>query len=265
MALLHAIPAFADNLATIIVPPLLGHGLPIKITKSGSYQLSGNVVATNTTAISISAPNVTLDLNGNTVSCTGCQGVPGIVSSGAVTAIKNGAVTGFGGTSSGSSYGIQFQAAGGSLNNVSVTANYIGVEAGAGADLVVSNSSVTNNSLTGISSTAANLTVINTVASGNALNGIEIANGLITGSTITGNGTIGNGLRAGIIYNANGGGVNVTNCIITNNSVFGIADEGSGTAPLGYGSSTFGGNAQDIGADSNLFSMKNNVNAGGVF
>ena len=34
MALLHAIPALADNLATIIVPPLLGHGLPIKITKS---------------------------------------------------------------------------------------------------------------------------------------------------------------------------------------------------------------------------------------
>jgi hypothetical protein len=39
MALLHAIPAFADNLATIIVPPVLGHGLPIKITKSGRYRL----------------------------------------------------------------------------------------------------------------------------------------------------------------------------------------------------------------------------------
>jgi hypothetical protein len=125
--------------------------------------------------------------------------------------------------------------------------------------------SVTNNSLTGISSTAANLTMINTTASGNALNGIEIATGLITGSTIIGNGTIGSGLRAGILFNANGGSVNVTNSIIANNSVFGIAEEGGFSGALGFGSSTFGGNTVDIGADPNLFSMKNNVNAGGVF
>jgi hypothetical protein len=88
---------------------------------------------------------------------------------------------------------------------------------------------------------------------------------LITGSRITGNGIGGSNTRGGIIFAANGGTVNVTNNLIANNAVFGIGLEGGFTGTLGYGSNSFGGNTEDLSSASNLVSMKNNVNAGGVF
>jgi hypothetical protein len=174
LACAYSVPALAYNYnATVIYPSVL----PYKITKSGSYQLGGNLVAAKTTAINISAANVTLDLNGFTISCTACQGVPGIVSSGTGTAITNGTLTGFGGTGTGNPYGIQFQAAGGSLDHVTATGNYVGVYGASGADVVVTNSSVVNNTWTGISCPSSQLTVMNTTASGNGLDGIELAAG----------------------------------------------------------------------------------------
>ena len=51
-------------------------GFPFGITQSGSYKLSGNLVATTgKQAILISANNVVLDLNGFNISCT--LGPPG--------------------------------------------------------------------------------------------------------------------------------------------------------------------------------------------
>jgi hypothetical protein len=270
-----SLPAFADELATVISP---GVGLPYKITQPGSYQLGGNLAAEGTTAIDITAANVTLDLNGFTISCAACQtllqvftppGVPGIVSSGTGTTIQNGTVTGFGGTGTGNPYGIQFQAAGGRLDHLRVTGNYIGVYGASGADVVVTNSSVVNNTWKGISCPNSQLTVMNTTVSGNGHFGIELASGLITGSTITGNGGSGEFVRGGITFAGNGGTVNVTNNLIANNVFSGISMEGfPGTGTLGYGSNTFAGNCcgGDVPGDSlNFISMKNNVNANGVF
>src|SRR5436190_2248196 len=44
--------------------------VPFTISASGSYYLTGNLAVTTGTAITISADNVTLDLNGFTISST---------------------------------------------------------------------------------------------------------------------------------------------------------------------------------------------------
>ena len=73
-------------------------GFPISITQPGSYRLSGNLTApANTGAIAITANNVTLDLNGFTVTSTivdvGPFGaVNTILIGGADVTIKNGSV-----------------------------------------------------------------------------------------------------------------------------------------------------------------------------
>jgi len=263
-----SIPALADNYATAISPFGVGNEAPYNITHPGSYQLTGDLVTTTTTAIKISAANVTLDLNGFTISCSVCRGVPGIVSSGTGTTVQNGTFGGFGGTGAGNPYGIQFEAAGGRVDHVTVEWNYIGVYGASGAEVVVTNSRVVNNTWKGISCPNSQLTVMNTTVSGNGHFGIELAAGLITGSTITGNGSSGELTRGGIIFAGNGGMVNVTNNLIANNTFAGISSEGLTEAGvLGYGSNTFGGNCcgGDVTADSTLISMKNNVNAGGVF
>jgi hypothetical protein len=76
-------------------------GLPIKITKSGSYFLGGNLAVTTktTTAIIVNASNVTINLNGFVISGLGSSATSGIgISASAATGviILNG-ITGYGG------------------------------------------------------------------------------------------------------------------------------------------------------------------------
>ncbi len=87
-------------------------GFPIIICKSGSYRLSGNltVSAINTDAIDINAGNVTIDLNGFTISgpascvtgtypvqCSNVGSGIGISSHADFNTVRNGTVRGFGG------------------------------------------------------------------------------------------------------------------------------------------------------------------------
>src|SRR5947207_5818225 len=54
-------------------------GFPVTISVAGSYRLSGNLTVpdANTTAISITAKNVTIDLNGfSIIGPTVCTGIP---------------------------------------------------------------------------------------------------------------------------------------------------------------------------------------------
>ena len=75
LACMLAMPAFAvDGVTEInqvranagLVTPTDAAGFPVTIGESGSYRLTGNLLVTNvnTTAIEITVPNVTLDLNG---------------------------------------------------------------------------------------------------------------------------------------------------------------------------------------------------------
>jgi hypothetical protein len=77
-------------------------GLPFKITKSGSYFLGGNLAVTTktTTAIIVNASNVTINLNGFTISGLGASATSGIgINASAATGviIANGIITGYGG------------------------------------------------------------------------------------------------------------------------------------------------------------------------
>jgi hypothetical protein len=75
-------------------------GLPIKITKSGSYFLGGNLAVTTktTTAIIVKVDNVTINLNGFIISGlgTGSSGVGIDASIANGVTITNGTVTGYG-------------------------------------------------------------------------------------------------------------------------------------------------------------------------
>src|SRR5262249_39467229 len=169
----------------------------------------------------------------------------------------NGNVTGFNvnpnaGAGGNQPYGLFFQATEAKVDHVTATYNGYGIFVNDGLDLMVTNSSASNNSNVGINAgPTGTLSVINSKANNN-FDGIVIGNGLVTGSVISGNAASGGGLRGGILVFTS---ANITNNLITNNAVFGIAAAGFSTPVVGYGSNTFSGNAQDVGAVSSIVSM----------
>lgn len=160
-------------------------GLPVQITEGGSYRLTGNLTLSGagspTSMISINASNVTLDLNGFSVRCSGAGG----------------------GSCSGSTSGIT-----GTANRVTVRNGFIADMPGDGIDLQGSNLrglgiQALNNGGDGIAlGTATTLMgggvysgmlVESSVASGNGGNGIAVGRAsLIRGCVSLGNG--GNGI-----------------------------------------------------------------------
>ncbi len=107
-------------------------GFPYKITQSGSYKLSGNlVVSTHVDAIDIGANNVTLDLNGFTISNVSTDACAGLLpcaftavgvnsTSNYGVTVRNGALSGFG-------TGVALQ---GAFNNMAEEIKALGVNTG---------------------------------------------------------------------------------------------------------------------------------------
>ncbi len=211
------------NQATVIS----AGGFPYKITLPGSYKLSGNlVVGGNMHGIDIQADNVTLDLNGfsitGPVSCTGavscqgnvCQGpvctpfsqVAGVHSGNRNITVKNGSIRGFG-------FGIDLEASA-IVSDVHATSNFQAGIYVAGPSVIVhcqassqgsdgihaegpatiSESAATNNGNDGIY--AVDSTLLHNLAYGN-LEGIEIVGGTAIGNAITRNAS--QGLRIGYL------------------------------------------------------------------
>jgi hypothetical protein len=176
-------------------------GFPYQITQSGSYQLTGNlVVPANTDGIDILANNVTLDLNGFTISgqvtCTGAgpslactgpvSGPPhGILSSVASNiTVRNGSVVGF-------FDGVELNGQGGLVEEIHASGNSnTGILIGSG----VARRNTANLNLVGI--VAFSSTVTENVANFNSEFGLSISAGGVYGSnTFQGNGAfpVGNG------------------------------------------------------------------------
>jgi hypothetical protein len=111
-ALLFSAPVFAVDGVVLINQStvMAAGGFPYKITQPGSYKLSGNlVVSGGSDGIDIEASNVSLDLNGFTISgpntctgagaslsCTRASGGYGIFAGpSTTTTIRNGSIVGF--------------------------------------------------------------------------------------------------------------------------------------------------------------------------
>jgi hypothetical protein len=262
-------PAFAAGVTLISQATVqTSGGFPYVIAQSGSYQLSSNLVVpcgSGANGINITASNVTVDLNGFTISCSATNTATGI-QAGAVTGITimNGAVTGFGSSAQG--YGIDF--IGGPAYSgtswtakayqVQVTQNGTGIYAGENTLLTVAESVVNNNAAYGIfAGSGRSARIQNSQIDYNLQAGIVISQGSVSACDLTGN--------------PNGGVLVAIGANITNNSISG-SNVGIGPAPLdpeiigivGYGSNTFF-NAVDVAQNAGAFvSMKNNVSSSGV-
>jgi hypothetical protein len=192
-------------------------GFPLTLCHAGSYRLSGNlsVGSVNTTAIQITANNITLDLNGFTISgpvvctpgsypvpCTGHWNGVGINSAKNNITVRNGTVRGMG------LAGINFTGLGALVEDVHAESN-AGVNSAAISvlDGIVTHCTVGTNAGTGISAGAFDSTVSfnNVIFNG----GFGILGGaMVSNNNASLNGSDGINNAANILYNTlhrNGG------------------------------------------------------------
>jgi hypothetical protein len=223
---LLAAPAFAGGVVLInqsnalagSVTPGDAPGFPVTISVAGSYQLSSNLVVpdASTTAIQVTADNVTIDLNGFSIvgpvacvqgllvaSCNSSSGI-GIESeslSNTNLSISNGTITGMGGA------GIYIL---GEAHIDHVQTNNCGgggilVGGPAGTTIISSSVAYGNGGTAGIYTLGA---VIGSAASRNQHDGID-AGSVITNSTAISNGGAGiNATQGGTVVNGNTVGFN---------------------------------------------------------
>lgn len=223
-------------------------GFPYRINKAGSYRLTSNLfVKGNVSAIIVSAPAVTIDLDGFRIlgqnSCTFIEGPPPSVScsgpnsSGAIVGahrIENGLISGFG-------YGIFPRS---------------------GQALVVDKVTVRSHQFDGINPSGEDLLLTNSVASENGRNGVagQFGTGtfVVTHNIIEKNGGQGMYLPAGVasdntLYKNVNEGIrsNVGRGSLVANNFF--AENGSGLiGSMSYRSNVFNGNGTNVSGGTNL-------------
>jgi hypothetical protein len=177
---------------------LANGGFPYNISNPGSYRLTGNLSVTTpgADAIDVHAHNVTIDLNGFSVTSVGGSGIN--ASSVTGTTVENGTVGSnpLAGIAVGT-YSI--------VRNVHADSNYVGIQVG-GAYAVIQGCTA-NNGYDGIQLNAAGSVVSGSTVNANANDGINAggaASALIIGNTITNNGADGiNGGGASVGYREN--------------------------------------------------------------
>jgi hypothetical protein len=224
-------------------------GYPYKVTASGSYRLTGNLVApASTDGIDVTAANVTIDLNGFTIGGPGgaTSATPiGINASGkSDVTVENGAVTGFGtGVEVGSS---------GIVRSVHADANGVGINAGNNSVIegCTANSSTVNDGIDCL----AGCVISGNTANGNFDNGIVAQNG----SVISGNVVFHNTANDGILCNGSG-------CLISGNTAFNnFTGISAGDATTGYGGNVLN-NTTNISQGTSLGAKNTNLcTTGGV-
>ncbi|HKX56620.1 MAG TPA: hypothetical protein VJN01_10975, partial [Xanthomonadales bacterium] len=196
-------------------------GWPVTLAQTGSYRLtsnldvSGHVTAAEITAIHITAPGVSLDLNGFSVKGPQSGGTgDGINSTAVGTSISNGHVTAMG------NYGIR-----------------------CGENCRIDRVSATLNSFTGIEMWGMGGVLTNSASIGNGSIGVNTA-GTVKNCVINGNGN--NGVNAGtwsmvegnqVIANSNNG-IHCSGCSAVNN----VVAENGGTGIYFADNASFGGN-----------------------
>jgi hypothetical protein len=179
-------------------------GFPITITQPGSYKLMSNLVIASPTvgAIHVTAPNVTIDLNGfsitgpntcnpQTKTCTQAYGsVNGIYSEASNTTVMNGSVSGF------SFAGISLHSRGSVARNVFVEHNIL-------VGLFVNDGRIESATaqFNGSGMSLYGGVITNSYASNNLANGFNLNGGLLIASSAMSNGA------AGVQFSGGGGGI----------------------------------------------------------
>jgi len=172
---------------------------PTNITESGSYRLTQNIEHINS-VINIEVSNVSLDLNGFTISFTGTQGFAdgiAVFPSAQNVEIKNGTVTGF------SRYGIFFPAGPNPLDN--------------DAQAILSRLRITQNNAAGISiESRRGVLIRDSVIANNGSWGVRMGTGQLLDSTVINNANFGllgatsTGYGSNVFFGNNGGGAQVS-------------------------------------------------------
>ena len=172
-----AAPALAGGPATISQPS----SFPIKITKSGSYILTSNIVVTskNVNVLSVTVSAVTINLDGFTIAGpgTGGSGIGVAASSAANVTVLNGSVNGFGGG------GVLLGGSSTARNISAISNGGVGISAGSGS--LVSNCVASGNGGFGLSFNDATSGYSNCVVSGisTVAGGTSLGDNLCNGSS----------------------------------------------------------------------------------
>ncbi len=255
-----SVPAYAVDGVTLINQATVtaAGGFPYSISQSGSYRLSGNLVSASATTamILISAPNVTLDFNGFSVSCPNCASSDtAVVNSNTLgTALMNGTIqVSVGSTATCVSLGPNAK-----VTNMTIEWCQTGIQTPTGGStLTVSNSMFYGIGGTCVDTSSGLLTVINSTFDSCGKIGVLVGGGaLITGNTFLS----GAGSFFAIGITVQNGATAVAN--VTNNMISG--GNAGVVGPAGVGSNTFEGLPAHAEMEQGAVSMKNNVCASGV-
>jgi parallel beta-helix repeat protein len=220
-------------------------GFPYVISASGSYRLTGSLKApASTSGISVTANNVTIDMNGFSIAGSGSTSglVNGVSASGlADVTVENGTITGMGLAIALGNSGI--------VRNVHADANGFGIDVG---DNSVVEGCTTNNSTTdyGIACGGSGCAISGSTANGNADEGIFCSG---SGCQITGN-TANDNIGVGIDCQSNA-------CVISGNTVLGNPTLGIGCFGIGclISGNTVVNSALGIEANDTTTGYSNNV------
>jgi hypothetical protein len=160
-------------------------GFPFTITTANtSYRLTGSLlVPANTDGIDVSAPNVTIDLNGFSITAASSSNAIGIKALGVSdVTVENGTVTGF---STGTGVETGFN---GIVRNMHADSNGTGITVG-NTYAVIQGCTANSNGSAGILLNAAGSVISGNTLNGNnnGINASSAASALIVGNTITNN------------------------------------------------------------------------------
>jgi hypothetical protein len=204
-ATLLSCAAGATSAQTLIGSGKNALSFPIVISQPGSYKLAANLVvpANNVTAIKVTAPNVTIDLNGFSISGPNtCNHVTklctqpysdqsaGIYSNAINTTVANGTVSGF------SHVGVNLYGVGGTIRNLTAAHNFL-------AGVAVSDGRIENvmAQFNGAGVLSNGGLVVSSHAAHNIHSGFQMNGSMLIGSTGSsngGSGAQGNGGASGV-------------------------------------------------------------------
>ncbi|HTR38379.1 MAG TPA: hypothetical protein VMH80_20860 [Bryobacteraceae bacterium] len=212
-------------------------GFPYFIAAAGSYKLSGNlIVPAGVDGIDVHSPDVTLDLNGFSITATGTSLSTGfgIATAAQNFSLRNGTIRNF-------SIGV-FSTGTGQITDLHATRNGTGfvlATCGLASSMSFANAAIRACSIGGFESSLSGFVIARASANSNHENGFDLADAAVSDSVSSGNSEFGfSVIRSSLIHNvADGNGVLgiqgvlsvFASNIVVNNGEFSLNDLSGGS------------------------------------